>query len=144
MGKHENAITWSPEEKQRLIDLNSLHPKQWLVISKQMNRTPASLRNCFSRIDPGKERICTNVCKRCGQFLRGHVCSTPYSAVRMKLRGSDTSPRYSSVKLKLSENDTENTDSLMLERFVIDYTFYVKPHIFSVSEMEEEWSVFEM
>ena len=144
MGKNENAIVWSPEEKQRLIELNSVHPKQWLVISKKMNRTPARLRNCFSRIDPKKERTCTNVCKQCGQFSRGHVCSTPYSAVRMKLRGNETSPHYDSVGLKLRGCEGEHTNVHVFDYAVIDYTFYVKPCLFSVSEMENEWSVFEM
>lgn len=136
MGKQENATVWSPEEKQFLIYLNSMHPKQWMKISKKMNRTAASIRNCYFRINPNKEKPGRNVCKRCGQFSRGHVCSVSYNEVHMKLQGN-------AAKLNIHENETEHTSIHMLDHFAIECNWYVKTDIFSVEDMEREWSVFE-
>lgn len=136
MGRQEYATTWSTEEKRELLKLQSIHRNQWLVLSGIMKRTPASVRNCFQRIDPNRERVCRNLCKRCGEYARGHVCSRPYDAVHLKLRGNTRSKPYDAVKVKLRGSEVKCVPPVL--DFVFEYSHYVKPHLFSLSEMEQE------
>jgi hypothetical protein len=140
MGRQENATTWSAEEKRELLELQSIHHNQWSVLGGIMKRTPASVRNCFQRIDPNRERACRNLCKRCGEYSRGHVCSRPYNAVRLKLQGSTRSKPYDAVKVKLRGSDLECVPTVF--DFVFEYNHYVNPFLFSLSDLERELLVY--
>ena len=141
MGRQENATSWSTEEKRELLDLHSRHPSQWLVLSELMKRTPASVRNCFQRINPTRERTCRNLCKRCGRYSRGHVCSKPYkTVVRLNLRGINRSNPYDAVNVKLRESDAECVPIFF--DLVTECTRFANPGLFSLYEMEQEWALY--
>lgn len=74
---------WTPYESARLVRLVLLHGRRWDVVAREMDRSPAAVRNRFKRIaaehggglkgaapTEGKHR-----CAACGRLRRGHVCS---------------------------------------------------------------------
>jgi hypothetical protein len=136
MGRQEHATTWSAEEKRKLLELQSIYYKQWSVLGGIMKRTPASVRNCFQRIDPNRKRVCRNMCTQCGEYSRGHVCSKPYGVVHLKLRESTFSKPYDAVKMKLRGSEVECAPPVF--DVVFEYNHYVKPQLLSLSEIEQE------
>lgn len=138
MGKQINAVVWSSDEKKMLLDLYDVHNdkrNKWRLMSKQLKRSNASIRNCFRRIDPNRLRDLRaqytrppNTCQKCGEMKRGHVCQVElhhnktlnarpheYNIVRMKLNGSEAPS---------SDAKTERAQSPWL-----DHSYFINQHI---------------
>ena len=102
MGKQVNAVAWSSNDKKMLLDLYNEHAgnrHKWRLMSKHFQRTNASVRNCFRRINPtrlhhlrAQYARAANTCTKCGELKRGHVCEQDlgeYETVKVQLMGSD-------------------------------------------------------
>lgn len=138
MGKQVNAVVWSSDEKKMLLYLYGIHnnkKNKWGLMSKQLKRSNASIRNCFRRIDPNRLRDLRaqytrppNTCQKCGEIKRGHVCSLElntykpsklqlyeYNVIKMRLKGSDSTT---------IDEQTERAQSPWLDHsYIIDYSF---------------------
>ena len=73
---------WSAYDSARLVRLVLLHGHRWDVVAREMDRSPAAVRNRFKRIAAehggGRGETATegkHRCAACGRLKRGHVCS---------------------------------------------------------------------
>lgn len=79
-GAHESFKAWDPEEDTLIMELVSEIGFKWKhMLEKFPGRTPASLRNRYSRIKKGEKLIAEgaslkNRCHACGEMKRGHIC----------------------------------------------------------------------
>lgn len=69
---------WSGEDTRTLINLYSDLGPKWTIIANRLGRTASSARNRWQRVTrtrrPAGIRP-AQVCRKCGQLKRGHVCT---------------------------------------------------------------------
>jgi len=76
--------SWTPEEDRKILQLFALEGRKWGRIADGLtNRSPASVRNRYLRIELGQQArrlgLAKNRCAACGQPKLGHVCSVKTS-----------------------------------------------------------------
>ena len=84
--KHEIMSAWTPAEDKMILQLYRQEGRKWAKIASCLeNRTSASVRNRFLRIEKGArlraQGVSKNRCAACGQQKLGHVCPVKLSAV---------------------------------------------------------------
>jgi hypothetical protein len=65
--------SWAASESSRLVELMAKHGRNWSLISLQLGRTTASVRNRVGRMHKTRSSK-GQLCKRCGEPRAGHVC----------------------------------------------------------------------
>lgn len=82
---------WCPSEDCILIqEVLKRQPDSrvsWKIIHKQYlpSRTPSTIRNRYYRLEQGRKaqhkQSAKNRCKRCGQYIRGHLCGEEFDSL---------------------------------------------------------------
>lgn len=73
--RHDVMEAWTGDEDDVLLRLIEQYGTTWRVIAERIpSRTVSSIRNRYQRIVHGHREKGKNVCRRCGQMRRGHVC----------------------------------------------------------------------
>ncbi|EOD39131.1 hypothetical protein EMIHUDRAFT_122094 [Emiliania huxleyi CCMP1516] len=80
----DNMASWTPEEDRKILQLYALEGRKWGRIADGLtNRSPASVRNRYLRIEFGQHArrlgLAKNRCTACGLPKLGHVCSVKTS-----------------------------------------------------------------
>lgn len=114
--KHEHMAAWTPEEDKMILKMYAESGRKWGKIAAALpNRTSASVRNRYLRIEKGDElrrkNLAKNRCAACGLHKLGHVCTAklnvagnePSSALAVKLAPPPIAAAHALASLTASE-----------------------------------------
>lgn len=77
--KHDTMTPWTADEDAHLMRVYHEEGRKWAKMAKQLNRTSASVRNRFLRIEAGEvarsKGLSKNRCGLCKQLKLGHTCT---------------------------------------------------------------------